>query len=313
MEAVRQILRLPLSPGNRLNTQATSLGSTETQTSPEKSSPSIPSLEKLRADIKAEKARTIPVLKAKYGEFDERDWSWLKKADEELAKCAVCKGECLKTSSKWIQPLIRVEEGLACVWTTYCRYARAHRIKTGGRLAKIPPKYISKTFADYRVTAENERAVQIAKWLVEEKPETGAYFYGEGGAGKTFLASLVAQEYIGDGYSVIFGDAPSILTDIKATFRTTEPTADFLKELVDVDLLVIDDMGAENVSDWSAEQLYLIINGRCNAGKTTVVTSNYDLAGLSRRYKDEVMANRLTRRLRESTAQAFLGTHDWRQ
>lgn len=284
-----------------------------TPTSHEKSNLFSPSLEEIRAKVKAEKAQIVPRLKAKYGEFDEQDWSQVQQADEEIALCAGCKGQCRKASRKWIQPFVRVEEGVACVWTAYCKYARAHRIKAGGRLALIPSKYTSKTFADYHVTADNERAVQIAKWMVEEKPETGAYFYGSTGTGKTFLASIVAQEYIGDGYRVFFGDVPSLLADIKATFDTKESTTAFLKELVEADLLVLDDIGTEKVTDWSAEQLYLLINGRYNASKPTLVTSNYDFDELKALYKNDVIANRLTGRLRETTAQAFFGNTDRRQ
>lgn len=255
----------------------------------------------------------VPILKAKYGEFDERDWRKVQRADEEFALCTGCQGNCLKANSQWIQPVVRVEDGAVCVSAVSCKYARVNRIKSRGRLAKIPPIYIGKTFADYQQTADNSMGLDVAKWLVEDKPEKGAYFYGGSGTGKTFLASIVAQEYLGDGYRVIFGDVPSLLSDIKATFDTKESTAAFIEELVSADLLVLDDIGVENVTEWSTEQLYRLINGRYNEGKPTLVTSNYDFDGLAERYKTSVIANRLTGRLREKSAIAFFGNHDRRQ
>lgn len=255
----------------------------------------------------------FPILKAKYGDFSERDWRKVQRADEELSLCAGCKGTCRKPNSRWIRPVVHIEKGAVYLSAATCKYARIHRIQSHGRLAQIPPKYIGKTFADYRPTADNESGLKIAKWLVEEKPEKGAYFYGGAGTGKTFLAAIVAQEFLGDGYRVIFGDVPSLLVDIKSTFDTKESTAAFLKELVNADILVLDDLGAENVTDWSTEQLFMLINGRYNAGLPTIVTSNYDFNGLFARYKADVIAKRLSGRLKEMTVAAFFGNNDWRE
>lgn len=268
--------------------------------------------EEIRAQAKAERCRIVPILKAKYGEFDERDWREVQSADEELAQCAGCEGQCLKTHSRWVKPVIRNENGTIVVNAALCRYARHNQIKSGCRLAKIPPKYVGKTFADYVQTADNREGLQIAKWLVSEKPDKGAYFYGGVGTGKTLLAAIVAQEFIGDGNRVIFGDVPSLLVDIKSTFDGKTSTAAFVEELLDADLLVLDDIGAEKITDWSAEQVYLLINGRYNAAKPTVVTSNYDFEALVARYGGDIIAQRFISRLRETTAQAFFGTKDWR-
>ena len=185
------------------------------------------------------------------------------------------------------------------------------RLRCKSRLAQIPAKYIGKTFDDYRETSENSEAVQIAHWLVDEKPNKGAFFYGDVGTGKTLLAAIVAQEFMRDFRTVIFGDMPSLLTDIKSTFGTNK-TSELLERLISVDLLVLDDIGAEKVTDWSAEQLYLLVNGRYNGDKPVLVTSNYDFAGLTERFGGDILAKRITSRLSEMTVQAFFGTKDWR-
>ena len=178
-------------------------------------------------------------------------------------------------------------------------------------LSQIPRKYVGKTFDDYQVTPDNRRAVKIARWLVNEKPTTGAYFYGGVGTGKTFLASIVAQEFIRVAQSVIFGDVPSLLTDIKATFDKGT-TSDLLKRYCACDLLILDDIGAEQVTDWSVAQIYLIVNARYSANLPTLATSNCDFNGLVNRYGGDIVAKRIVSRLKETTAQAFFGTTDRR-
>lgn len=283
-----------------LNAQVTSLGK------------STVDLERYREASRLARAKKLPVLQAKYGTFDERFFRTVELADDELGQCENCRGKCQKSSARWTQPVVHIDDETVYVSAKPCQFASLNRANYGFKLAKIPLKYTGKTFTDYRVTNENKSAVAIAKWLVNEKPTKGAYFYGGVGTGKTFLAAIVAQSFISDGRQVIFGDMPSLLADIKATFDGGESTSAFLDKLLTVDLLVLDDIGAEKITDWSASQVYLLINGRYNAGLPVIVTSNYDFDGLVKRYGSDIVAKRFTSRLREMTAQAFFGTHDWR-
>ena len=268
--------------------------------------------EQLREASRLEQAKKMPVLQAKYGDFNERFFRTVECADKELAECEKCHGTCQKSSSRWMIPVVHIEGETVYVNAKACQFASLNRANQGFRLAKIPLKYAGKTFTDYRVTDENKSAVAIAKWLVNEKPTKGAYFYGGVGTGKTYLAAIVAQNFIADGRQVIFGDVPSLLADIKSTFDGGESTSAFLDKLLTVDLLVLDDIGAEKITDWSASQIYLLINGRYNAGLPIIVTSNYDFDGLVKRYGSDIVAKRFTSRLKEMTAQAFFGTKDWR-
>lgn len=179
---------------------------------------------------------------------------------------------------------------------------------------QIPHRYLGKTFADYEVTADNVKAVKLAKWFLT-KGERGLYLYGGYGTGKTFLASLIVQEWKRAGRGVLFGDVPGLLDRIKATFDdSAERYQDVLDRYCKCELLVLDDLGAGYLTAWNVGQLYQIINARYNDGRPIIATSNYDLKGLAAAFGaiDKVSAQRITSRLHEMCAQGFLGIKDRR-
>ena len=113
--------------------------------------------------------------------------------------------------------------------------------------------------------------------------------------------------------SVIFGDVPALLADLKATFDSGG-TEQLLDCYCNCDLLILDDLGAGQMTDWSVGTIYQIVNSRYSAEKSIVVTSNYDLSGLEEilSRKGDVAGKRIVSRLREITFQCFLGTKDRR-
>lgn len=250
-----------------------------------------------------------------YGELSETDIRAVIRAWQEIGECANCTGECQKTASRWSQPVIHKESGAIYVGTAFCEHGKKRFEQREFKRAGIPEKFCDKTLLDFKKTAATNAAMDIFRRMIYPKADDfkGAYFYGEPGTGKTFLASLIAQEFVRDFKRVIFRDMPSLLADIKATFDNKNASTEaFLDSLCDCDLLVLDDLGAERVTDWSVTQLYGIVNRRYNAGKLIIATANFDLEGLCERLGGDVTAKRIISRLREMTAQAFFGTKDWR-
>jgi len=150
----------------------------------------------------------------------------------------------------------------------------------------------------------------------------GIYLYGGFGSGKTLLASIVAQEFIRAGKQVIFGDVPSLLSRIKATFDKGGGTQEVVDSYNNCDLLILDDLGAGQSTEWSVSVLYQIINARYASGRRLIVTSNFDLNGLEQRLVvkdkagkvvDALTAGRIVSRLSEKCVQAFLGAKDRRR
>ena len=233
----------------------------------------------------------VPRLIEKYGaiELDEHKADELARAEREIAICEKCIGlPCARGDTA--RPFIHIEEGFdkkrrAVIRYGLCKYQKAQnkmkRLDKAFKAAKIPPQYRDKTFSDYKVTADNSTAVKAAKNFLQNQ-QGGLFFFGNPGTGKTFLASIVTQEFLKSNKSVIFGDVPTLLEVLRGSFddKNTKIT-DLMDDLSTVDLLVLDDLGTEIPTEWAVERIYSIINQRYNAEKPVIVTSNLELGKLA--------------------------------
>jgi DNA replication protein DnaC len=104
------------------------------------------------------------------------------------------------------------------------------------------------------------------------------WLFGDVGTGKTSLAMLVSKAALEAGRSVAIYSMPRLLADIRATFDEASDRSytELFDRLTTVDLLHIDDVGAEKSSDWVLEQLYAIINERWQEERSIIITTNLD-------------------------------------
>ena len=230
---------------------------------------------RIDADIAKErdrkKAEEYPRIFQKYGEMSEYDAEKIYKAEQILAECEKCTGlPCQSRANGWIPVIGEVTTKFGVdIRVTPCKFTkeknRQAKISRAFKMAKMPPRYIGKSFSDYEVTADNKTAVKAANELVEN-PQFGLYIYGKPGTGKTFLAAIIAQELVHKGKTVIFGDVPTLLEILRDSFNDKNiKITDLMNNLATVDLLVLDDLGTEIPTEWAVERIYSIINQRYNA------------------------------------------------
>ena len=102
----------------------------------------------------------------------------------------------------------------------------------------------------------------------------GMWLVGDVGTGKTTLAMIVSGAALEAGYSVAIYSLPRLLNLIRDEVGTENSLLDLLDRLSSVDLLHIDDLGAQHTTPWRLEQLYSIVDARYQAGRPIVATTN---------------------------------------
>ena len=122
----------------------------------------------------------------------------------------------------------------------------------------------------------------------------GLWLYGPPGTGKTTMAMLVSKAAIDADRSVAIYSCPRLLALLRESIDGGGVLG-LIDELAAVDLLHIDDLGAEHRTEWALEQLYSIINARYQDERSTLITSNLNPVELG-----EQLGKRIVSRLEGS-------------
>ena len=164
-----------------------------------------------------------------------------------------------------------------------CRPQRLARARARALSAVIPRRFRGVSFDRPPVTDMSPRVVRAVRSYVDDIDANldagrGVWFMGDVGTGKTTLAMLISRTALERGRSVAIYSLPRLLAELRKTFEERSDTSflALMDRLVAVELLHIDDVGAERSSPWVLEQLYAIVNARYEDGRTIVVTTNLD-------------------------------------
>lgn len=186
-------------------------------------------------------------------------------------------------------------ESVPCV----CRAESVRRARTRGLITNVPRRFAGVAITDDgQQIADSGRPLDfppaitraVLKYVrtIDDQLAAGKgiWFTGDTGTGKTTLAMLVSREALKSGHSVAIYSVPRLLAEIRSTFDAdaTSSYAELFQKLTSVDLLHLDDLGAEQQTNWVLEQLYSIINERYEDGRALSVTTNLDESQL----KDQI-------------------------
>jgi DNA replication protein DnaC len=163
---------------------------------------------------------------------------------------------------------------------------------------RLPPRYEHCTFATFEpfrppLAAALEKCLRYCSgypYLGPTDEGLGLLFTGSAGVGKTHLAVAVLQELVtGKGARGQFWDFHSLIREIKNSYnpetRTTE--LQVLEPVIEIDVLLLDDLGAWKMTDWMVDTLFYILNGRYMAKRATLITTNFQDAAPEVARKDD--------------------------
>lgn len=124
----------------------------------------------------------------------------------------------------------------------------------------------------------------------------GLLFQGAAGCGKTFLAAACANALVDHDKDVRFIVVPDFLDQIRDSFNDNSPYREgtLMQEVKTAPILILDDLGAHNYTDWSVKTIFAILNYRLNYELPTIVTTN-----LEREQLEELLGSRVYSRLLE--------------
>ena len=172
-------------------------------------------------------------------------------------------------------------------------------------------------------TPAQKKAYSVAKAYADNfekhlEDGTGLYIEGTNGTGKTHLAAAIAMQLMTE-YQIpcICKTAGDLLLDIKSAFDSGSTTErDILSVYKEVSLLIVDDLGKEQCTDWSISTLYSILNERYEKMLPTIVTTNYNsddlVRALTPKGYDNYKATAIISRLREVSQVLTMAWEDYR-
>lgn len=128
-------------------------------------------------------------------------------------------------------------------------------------------------------------------WLLLE----GTY-----GCGKTHLAAAVGNARLTMGDTVLFITSPDLLDHLRGAFGPSSELGydEMFDRVRNAPLLIIDDLGVENPSQWAQEKLFQLLNYRYSRQMPTVITTNADLDMLDPRVRSRLLDESMIHRVK---------------
>lgn len=190
-----------------------------------------------------------------------------------------------------------VDEATRTARDCRCRPGRINQARSRALSQVIPRKYRGVSFDRPPVTEIVDAVTREVRRYVRNLEDNlargrGLWFFGDVGTGKTTLAMLVSKSALDAGHSVAIYSLPRLLAEIRTTFDedARRSYTDLIDRLARVDLLHIDDVGAEKTSSWVLEQLYAIVNARYEEERSVIITTNLQREQLAEQINERTVS-----------------------
>jgi len=153
-------------------------------------------------------------------------------------------------------------------------------------IAGIPPRYHNASIENLLLPP---RIINEAQNFIQGKYD-GLFLSGTVGSGKTYLSVAIMKEFILQGIYSCFQSVPALFQTLRQTFNTrySDVEEKLMNKLNSVELLTLDDLGAEKISDFTVDRLYLIIDSRYSNMKKIIITSNLTLNDIKNKIHDRL-------------------------
>lgn len=118
---------------------------------------------------------------------------------------------------------------------------------------------------------------------------------GHTGLGKTHLSLAIAAEVTAEGYGVVYTPVQKLMDRLEAAkfsyaAEAKEQYAADIENVTGCDLLVLDDLGAEFTTQFSASALYNIVNSRLVESRPTIISTNLEPAEIEAKYSQRMLS-----------------------
>ena len=178
---------------------------------------------------------------------------------------------------------IYVQEANGNRFARECPCRRVAKIDAQLTRAGLPARYLAATFESYQPQHSSQSLALIkARGLVDAWPierTRGLALTGTVGTGKTHLCVAMLRAFTVDkGATARFVDVRMMLKTIQESYSRKETSeAEILAPILAAEVVVLDELGAARVTDWTFDIIEHVINSRYNEGRATHVTTNLAL------------------------------------
>ncbi len=184
--------------------------------------------------------------------------------------------------------------------TKMCDCMRKEMVKEGMRRSGLGSLIDRQSFDNFSLSfySDTKENLALARYALDSCRDFAENFrvgeknlllIGGTGLGKTHLSTAMARRVIERGFYVLYESAQNLFSDFEYDrFRARGDEEPRSEKYFSADLLILDDLGTEMMTQFSVSCFYNLLSTRLNRGKSTVVSTNLDEAGIRAAYDDRI-------------------------